>query len=52
MAAFGSMYSKSTGFCSMAAAGTSAPVIPLLDTAVDLVVSICIVLAGIIKAPA
>ena len=43
MAAFGSMYSN--GFCCpMAAAGFSMPMIPLLDTAIFLVVSICIVL--------
>ena len=46
MAAYGSMYSN--GFCCpMAEAGFSAPMIPLLDTAIFLVVSISVVLVGI-----
>lgn len=48
MAAYGSMYTNVSNCCSMAAAGTSAPMIPLLDTAISLVVSICIVLARIL----
>ena len=47
MATFGSMHSNRFFCCSMAAAGTSAPMIPLLDTAITLVVSICIVLVRI-----
>lgn len=48
MAAFGSMYTNGSNCCSMAAAGTSAPMFPLLDTAISLVVSICILLARIV----
>ncbi len=47
MAAFGFAYTNGFSSCSMAAAGTSAPMIPILDTAVSLVVSICIVLVRI-----
>ena len=47
MAAFGFEHSNSNSFCSMAAAGTSAPMIPLMDTAIYLVVSICVVLLRI-----
>ena len=50
MAAFGFAYTNSFSSCSMAAAGTSAPMIPLLDTAISLVVSICVVLLRIIEA--
>ena len=50
MAAFGSKNSNSFSCCSMAAAGTSAPMIPLLDTAIFLVVSICVVLLRMIEA--
>jgi len=46
MSAFGSMHSNSF-CCSMAAAGTSAPKISLLDTALFGVVSICLVLVRI-----
>lgn len=48
MAAFGSMNSNCSNCCSMAAAGTSAPMIPIMDTAVLLVVSICLVLVRVI----
>ena len=44
MTAFGFMHTNSFNCCSKAAAGTSAPMIPILDTAIILVVSICIVL--------
>lgn len=47
MAAFGFMNTNSFSCCSMAAAGTSAPVNSLLDTAIFLVVSICVVLVRI-----
>ena len=47
MAAFGSMHSNGFFCCSMAAAGFSAPMIPLLDTAISLVVSICVALVRI-----
>jgi len=48
MAAFGSMSFNGSSFCPMAAAGTSAPMLPILDTAVFLAVSICIVLLRMI----
>ena len=49
MTAFGFNNTNRFNCCSMAAAGTSAPMIPILDTAVSLVVSICIVLVRIIR---
>ena len=39
---------QSAGHCS-AAACTSAPMIPLLDTAVSLVVSICVVCLSVVR---
>ena len=47
MTAFGSHSSNRFSSCSMAAAGTSAPMILHLDTAAFLVVSICIALLRI-----
>lgn len=49
MTAFGFTNTNRFNCCSMAAAGISAPMFPILDTAVSLVVSICIVLVRIIR---
>lgn len=49
MTACGFQYSNGFSCCSTAVAGTSAPMIPLLDTAISLVVSICVVLARMIR---
>ena len=47
MAAFGSNSTGNSNCCTMAAAGTSAPMFSLLDTAIFLVVSISIALLRI-----
>ena len=49
MAAMVSMNTNSFNCCSMAAAGTSAPMISILDTAIALVVSICILCLDIVR---
>lgn len=49
MTAFGSMHSNRFHCCSMAAACASAPMIPILDTAICLVVSICVVCLCLVR---
>lgn len=49
MTAFGSMNTNSFSYCSMAAAGSSARILPILDTAISLVVSICVLCLGLLR---
>ncbi len=42
-------HSSNSFCCSAAAAGTSARNIPILDTAIDLAVSICVLILGIVR---
>ena len=49
MAAMNCVNFNSTGYCFAAAACTSAPIVNLLDTAINLVVSICVLCLRLVR---